>query len=76
MIGDGRSDGESMDVLVVDQSSSVGVGIHVRVKRSQMAQSALVDVTNRLKPATGKRLEIADEVRAPITTPDYPNING
>ena len=76
MISHRRGDGEGMDIRVVEQSSSVGMGIHVGVKRSQVTQSAFVDVTNRLEPATGKGLEIADEVRAPITTPDYPNING
>ena len=58
------------------KSGGIGMGVDVRVKGSQMAQSTFIDVTNRLQSATGKRLEIADEVRAPITAPDYPNING
>ena len=50
--------------------------VDVGIKRAQMAQSTLIDVTNCLETATGERLEITDEVRAPVTAPDYPNING
>jgi len=52
------------------------VRIDVRIQRAQMAQSTLIDVTNCLETATGERLEITDEVRAPVTAPDYRNING
>jgi len=74
--GDRGCDSYRLDFRIVDYLRRVGVGLKIRVKRPQVAQTTIVYVTDRFELATGKGLEVADEVWPPVTATDYPYING
>ena len=76
MVGDRRCDGDRIHFRIVDQFRGVGVRLDIGIERAQMPQAIFVYVANRFEATTGEGLEIAHQVRTPVTATDYPYVDG
>ena len=75
MKGDWGGDDHSMDGGVVEDAAIIGEGFGEGVEGVKMVKAVLVEVADGFDVAAWERIEIADEVWAPVTATDHADGN-
>src|SRR5262249_35155634 len=72
---DRRGDHQGIERIIFKQILETPRGGDLRIKPRKMIQARLIDVAQYLELTVWCLVQVAHQVRSPITAPNYPNLN-
>ena len=75
VIFDRCRDNDRIQTDTIQEVFVVGYALNVRLQAAQMLQARFACIAHRFNLAITQRSQIADQIRSPVTAPDYSNHN-